>query len=107
MWDGSYDGEHNGKITWEHLLNQSSDWSGQLFGMYDWADRPSVNEGIDEWRYRELYDPGTYFKYNDVRVNLLAYSILQVWRKPLPVVLKERIMDSIGASSTGIITWLS
>jgi hypothetical protein len=26
---------------------------------------------------------------------------LQVWRKPLPVVLKEKIMDPIGASTTG------
>ncbi|MGL6268167.1 MAG: serine hydrolase domain-containing protein, partial [Chitinophagaceae bacterium] len=38
--------------------------------------------------------------YNDVRVNLLSYSLLQVWRKPLPAVLKEKIMDPIGASST-------
>jgi CubicO group peptidase (beta-lactamase class C family) len=40
------------------------------------------------------------YKYNDVRVNLLAYALLQVWRKPLPVVLKEKIMDPIGASTT-------
>jgi CubicO group peptidase (beta-lactamase class C family) len=33
-------------------------------------------------------------------VNVLAYSLLQVWRKPLPVVLKEQIMDRIGASTT-------
>lgn len=100
VWDGTFDGEHNRKISWEHLLNQSSDWSGQLFGMHDWADRPSRSEDIDQWKYRELHEPGTHYKYNDVRVNLLAYSALQVWRKPLPVVLKERIMDPVGASST-------
>ncbi len=100
VWDGLFDGSHNSKISWEHLLNQSSDWSGQLFGMHDWADRPSRREELDEWRYRELYEPGTYYKYNDVRVNLLAYSALQVWRKPLPQVLKERIMDPVGASTT-------
>ncbi|MBN1387824.1 MAG: serine hydrolase [Bacteroidales bacterium] len=100
VWDGTFDGDHNMKISWNHLLNQSSDWSGQLFGMYDWADRPSGREELDDWRYRELHEPGTYFKYNDVRVNLLAYSALQVWRKPLPQVLKQRIMDPIGASST-------
>jgi CubicO group peptidase (beta-lactamase class C family) len=33
-------------------------------------------------------------------VNLLAYSLLEVIRKPLPVVLRERIMDPIGASTT-------
>ncbi len=100
VWDGTFNGDHNMKITWEHLLNQSSDWSGQLFGMYDWADRPSRRDELDDWKYRELHEPGTYFKYNDVRVNLLAYSALQVWRKPLPQVLKERIMDPIGASPT-------
>jgi len=100
VWDGTFDGEHNGKITWEHLLNQSSDWSGTLFGMPDWGDRPSSKEGLDDWKYRELHEPGTLFKYNDVRVNLLAYSILQVWRQPLPQVLKKYIMDPIGASTT-------
>ncbi len=100
VWDGTFEGEHNSKITWHHLLNQSSDWSGSLFGMPDWGDRPSREGGIDDWKYRELKEPGTSFKYNDVRVNVLAYSLLQVWRKPLPMVLKENIMDPIGASST-------
>ncbi len=100
VWDGTFDGEHNSKITWEHLLNQSSDWSGELFGMKDWADRPPVEGEIDDWKNREPHEPGTFFKYNDVRVNLLAYSLLQVWRKPLPQVLKEKIMDPIGASTT-------
>ncbi len=100
VWDDTYKGEHNSKITWEHLLNQSSDWSGTLFGMDDWADRPPKEGGIDDWKNRKLFEPGTVFKYNDVRVNLLAYSLLQVWRKPLPMVLKEKIMDPIGASGT-------
>jgi CubicO group peptidase (beta-lactamase class C family) len=100
VWDGTYDGEHNSKISWEHLLNQSSDWSGSLFGQYDWADRPSKSSSLDDWKYRKLNEPGNFFKYNDVRVNLLAYSLLQVWRKPLPMILKEKIMDPIGASTT-------
>ena len=99
--DGTYEGAHNSRITWRHLLTQSSDWSGCLFDICDWADRPVPKEGgIDEWKNRKLFEPGTHFKYNDVRVNLLAYSLLQVWRKPLPVVLKEKIMDPIGASTT-------
>jgi len=100
VWDGTFKGEHNAKITWEHLFNQSSDWSGTLFGLSDWADRPAKEGGIDDWKYRKLNEPGTFFKYNDVRVNVLAYSLLQVWRKPLPMVLKEKIMDPIGASTT-------
>jgi len=100
VWDGTFEGEHNGEISWEHLLNQSSDWSGSLFDMPDWADRPPAKGGIVDWKYRELHEPGTHYKYNDVRVNVLAYSLLQVWRKPLPMVLKEEIMDPIGASTT-------
>jgi CubicO group peptidase (beta-lactamase class C family) len=100
VWDESFEGEHNSKITWEHLLTQSSDWSGSLFGLYDWADRPPKEGTIDDWKNRKLVEPGTVFEYNDVRVNLLSYSLLQVWRKPLPAVLKEKIMDPIGASTT-------
>jgi CubicO group peptidase (beta-lactamase class C family) len=100
VWDETFEGEHNGKITWRHLLNQSSDWSGCLFDICDWADRPPKTGTLEDWKNRPLLQPGSVFEYNDVRVNLLAYSLLQVWRKPLPVILKERIMDPIGASQT-------
>lgn len=100
VWNGKFAGKHNAKVTWAHLLTQSSDWYGQLWGGYDWADRPPKTGNIDDWQRRKLHEPGTYFEYNDVRVNLLAYSLLQVWRKPLPQVLKEKVMDKIGASST-------
>ncbi len=97
--DGKFDDPHNAAITWRHLLNQTSDWSGTLWGVPDWADRP---EGDDPsaWPDRELHEPGTHFKYNDVRINLLAYSLLQVLREPLPAVLKREIMEPIGASPT-------
>jgi CubicO group peptidase (beta-lactamase class C family) len=100
VWDGTFEGKHNAEITWEHLLQQNSDWSGELWGGLDWADRPPSEGDLDDWKNRKLNKPGTVFEYNDVRVNLLAYSLLQVWRKPLPQVLKEKIMDPIGASST-------
>ena len=100
LWDQTFDGVHNKTITWRHLLTQSSDWSGQLWGGYDWADRPPREGGIDDWKSRKLNTPGTVFEYNDVRVNVLAYSLLNVWRKPLPQVLKKKIMDPIGASTT-------
>jgi len=100
VWDGTFEGQHNSTITWDHLLTQSSDWSGELFGMKDWADRPPRDGDIDDWKLRDLYTPGTVFEYNDVRVNVLAYSLLQIWREPLPKVLKEKIMDPIGASPT-------
>ncbi|MES3019672.1 MAG: serine hydrolase [Bacteroidota bacterium] len=96
----TFQGAHNSKITWSHLLTQSSDWSGCLFGVCDWADRPARNATTEEMRNRKLNEPGTFFKYNDIRVNLLAYSLLKVWKKPLPLILKEKIMDPIGASNS-------
>ena len=100
VWDETFEGAHNAKITWRHLLTQSSDWSGCQFDICDWADRPPKEGGLDNWKNRQLTEPGSQFEYNDVRVNVLAYSLLQVWRKPLPVVLKEKVMDPIGASTT-------
>ena len=100
IWDRTFDGEHNSAITWHHLLNQSSDWSGVHFGLEDWGDRPPREGGIDDWRMRELRTPGTHYEYNDVRVNVLSYSLLQVFREPLPVILREKVMDPIGASTT-------
>lgn len=100
VWDGTFDGAHNSKITWEHLLQQNSDWSGELWGGKDWADRPPSEGGLDDWKFRKLNKPGTVMEYNDVRVNVLAYSLTHVWRKPLPMVLKEQIMDNIGATPT-------
>ncbi|MCO6360855.1 serine hydrolase domain-containing protein [Roseivirga pacifica] len=100
VWDGTFGGAHNATIEWHHLLNQSSAWSGTLFGIKDWADRPPRQGGTDDWRFTKPVVPGTVMEYNDVRVNVLAYSLLQVWRKPLPQVLKERVMDPIGASTT-------
>ncbi len=97
--DGKFDSEHNAPITWRHLLNQTSDWAGTLWDTPDWADRPEGDDP-EAWPKRELHEPGTHFKYNDVRVNLAAYSLLQVLREPLPVVLRRQIMDPIGASST-------
>lgn len=90
--DGTYSTAHNSQITWFNLLQQTSEWEGTLWGKPDIADR---REGID----RELQTPGTFWEYNDVRVNLMAYSLLHVFRRSLPEVLKERIMDPIGASS--------
>ena len=93
-----FETEHNRKISWDHLLRQTSDWEGVLWGKPDWADRPS--EKIAEWTTRKRFEPGTVYKYNDTRVNALTLAATLVWRKPLPDVLREHIMNPIGASNT-------
>jgi CubicO group peptidase (beta-lactamase class C family) len=91
---------HNAPITWEHLLRQTSDWSGTLWGKPDWADRPPRGQTPDQWEKREMFEPGTHYKYNDTRVNVLALSALHVLKQELPQVLKSSIMDPIGGSDT-------
>ena len=91
--DSLFAGPRNNQITWRQLLNQTSEWEGTLWGKPDLADRRAGRD-------RTLQMPGTFWEYNDVRVNLLALALLHVWKKPLPRVLEEQIMDPIGASDT-------
>ena len=69
-----------------------------MWGKPDWADRPDPDS--KKWLNRTRNTQGTVFEYNDVRVNALALAATSVFRQPLPQVLKKKIMDPIGASST-------
>ena len=93
-----FDTPHNRRITWRHLLQQSSDFEGTLWGKPEWADRPAQQPST--WWTRERVEPGTVHEYNDTRVNALALAALNLWRRPLPEVLRELVMDPIGASPT-------
>ena len=88
-----FSGEHNSKITWDNLLRQSSNWIGTLWDIPDSSGQPAGYAG------KPLFEPGAVFDYNDVRVNLMALAALNVLRRPLPQVLREEVMDPIGASN--------
>ncbi|MEJ0015753.1 MAG: serine hydrolase [Acetobacteraceae bacterium] len=100
--DGGFEGPHNGAITWRHLLQQTSEWEGTLFGKSDVIDR-NRNLAVEgkgrKGDARLLQSPGTFWEYNDVRVNRLALALLHRFRRPLPEVFAERIMQPIGASA--------
>jgi CubicO group peptidase (beta-lactamase class C family) len=93
--DGGFDSPHNARITWRHLLQQTSEWTGTLWDKPHWCDR-QTSDAPDE----ERPAPGELWTYNDVRVNRLALALLRVWRRPLPQLLKEHIFDPLGASPT-------
>ncbi|HKU98189.1 MAG TPA: serine hydrolase [Vineibacter sp.] len=102
--DSGFESAQNRDITWRHLLQQTSEWEGTLFDKPDMIDRHR-QVGVTaaapaKGTFRALQPPGTFWEYNDVRVNRLALSLLQRFREPLPSVLKRRIMDPIGASTT-------
>ena len=87
------DTRRNSRVTWQQLLQQTSEWQGEIWGKPDVADRRAGRD-------RTLQEPGTFWEYNDVRVNALAFALTSVWRRSLPEVLKERVMDPIGASDS-------
>ncbi len=91
--DGGFDSEHNRRITWDMMLRQINGWDGSI-----WGKHYSAGNSDDE--VRPAAEPGTVYEYNDARVNRLALALLRVWRRPLPEVLEEHVMDPIGASDT-------
>ena len=96
--DGGYDSPHNAKITWKNHFQQETEWEGAMWGKN--ADFVGVEGfGNDKHEPRTLQEPGTHYEYNDVRINRLSLSLARVFGKPLPQVLKESIMDPIGAST--------
>jgi CubicO group peptidase (beta-lactamase class C family) len=101
--DGGFDPPQNHTITWRHLLTLTSEWEGTLWDKPDLVDRNRdlTLEGGSKLKgtHRALKAPGTHWEYNDVRVNRLALALLRVWKQPLPELLKQRVMDPIGASS--------
>jgi hypothetical protein len=100
--DGGFEGEHNGAITWRHLLHQTSEWEGTLWGKPDLIDRHRdlmlEGGGTAKGTHRPLQRPGNFWEYNDVRVNRLALALLRRFGRGLPDVFKARIMAPIGAS---------
>jgi len=102
--DEGFVSPHNSAITWRHLLQQTSEWQGTLWSKPDSVDHNRqaglTHDNRQKGTLRELQQPGTRFEYNDVRVNRLSLSLLRLLRKPLPEVLREAIMDPIGASES-------
>jgi CubicO group peptidase (beta-lactamase class C family) len=102
--DGGFESDQNRSITWRHLLEQTSEWEGELFGKPDMVDRnrnlATEGAGKAKGTFRALQRPSAYWEYNDVRVNRLSLSLLRVLKRAVPEVAKERIMDPIGASDT-------
>lgn len=100
-----FESEHNRTITWRHLLEQTSEWEGTCLGIPDTVDRWRVVShdprpaGGPKGGARPLQAPGTYWEYNDVRINQLSLALLHLFRRPLPEVFAERLMRPLGATS--------
>lgn len=99
-----FESPQNAPITWTHLLQQTSEWEGVCFDVPDQVDRYRLlpfQEVVERGRKgdaRPLRPPGTFFEYNDVRINQLALALLHVFRRPLPEVFAEAAMGPVGAT---------
>ena len=97
-----FDSAHNRVITWEHLLTQTSEWQGECFGMPDQVEHyrhvshdpkpPAGKKG----ELRPLREPGSYWEYNDVRINQFSLALLHLFKRPLPEVFLESVLRPIG-----------
>ena len=100
--DDGFASPRNRDITWRHFLHQTSEWEGTLWDKPDLVDRNrQVGVGADNSRkgtHRDLRAAGSFFEYNDVRVNRFSLALLHVFREPLPEVLRREVMDPIGCS---------
>jgi CubicO group peptidase (beta-lactamase class C family) len=97
--DGGYDSPHNALVTWKMHLQQESEWQGTLFGKKDdFVGKEAFGQG--ERKPRELKQPGTFYEYNDVRINRFGLSLLRTFEQSVPAVFRREVMDPIGASDT-------
>ena len=99
-----FDSAHNRGVTWAQLLQQTSEWEGECFGVPDQVDRyrtvhfqPNPASGR-KGDARPLQAPGSYWEYNDVRINQLSLALLHLYQRPLPQVFAEAIMRPLGTS---------
>lgn len=97
-----FDDAHNREITWAHMLEQTSEWRGSCFGMPDQVEHyrrvahdPKPPQG-KKGDLRPLQRPGSYWEYNDVRINQLSLALLHLFGRPLPEVFREAVLDPLG-----------
>ena len=94
----------NATVTWRQLLDQTSEWSGILFGLPDTVDRDRQLAPTDDpARFDSatpLQAPGSYWDYNDGRVNALCLALTLLFDAPLPEVLAG--LDPAFGPDTGV-----
>ena len=89
-----FEGSQRDLITWRHLLQQTSQWEGELWGKPTGVDAQSFREGTEV----HGTPPGEGWAYNNVRMNLLTYALTFLFRRPLTEVLRERVMEPMAAT---------
>ncbi len=91
--DPAFASDRNRRVTWRQLLDQTSEWEGTLFGIPDTVDRDRQLAPTDDparfGRATPLGPPGSYWDYNDIRVNALCLALTRLFGRPLGDVLAD------------------
>lgn len=97
---------HNSAVSWRHMLQFTSEWSGECFGVPDRIDHYRVvsmqpdDHGRRKGDERQHATPGSYWEYNDVRINQFSLALMRIFNRPLPEVFAEHIMTPLQASDS-------
>jgi CubicO group peptidase (beta-lactamase class C family) len=79
------------RITWRHLLTQTSEWRGTLFDVPWWAD-PQGNQQ----RGGPTVSPGTRFSFNDVRIDLCSLALTHLRGEDNAATFGARVLEPLG-----------
>lgn len=97
--DGGYDSPQNSRVTWRNHLQQQAEWEGDMWGKNaNFLGLEAFGRG--QMKPRTLQAPGSHYEYNDVRINRFTMSLLRLFKKPLPDVFRDEVMNPIGASTS-------
>lgn len=100
----AFTGRRNAAVTWRQLLDQTSEWQGTLFGLPDTVDRDRQLAPTDDParfdRGTPLAAPGTYWDYNDGRVNALCLALTLLYAGSLAEALAG--LDPLFGPATGV-----
>ncbi len=101
-----FDDAHNSQVSWQHLLQFTSEWEGSCFGIPDQIDRYRVvgfqtaGESGRKGDPRQLHPPGSYWEYNDVRINQFSLALARLFGRALPEIFDQRIATPLGTSGS-------
>uniref|UniRef100_UPI004048BEA2 serine hydrolase domain-containing protein n=1 Tax=Limnohabitans sp. TaxID=1907725 RepID=UPI004048BEA2 len=99
-----FEGDRLSRITWHHLLQQTSEWEGTCLGIpeqvdrYRWLPYQTGQADGQKGDARPLGEPGSRYEYNDVRINQLSLALLHLFKRPLPEVFEEFFRQPLGCS---------
>lgn len=105
-----FDTDQNAGVTFRQMLQFTSEWQGECFGIPDQVDHYRVvgmqqttfsdssnssDSAPNKGQQRLLKKPGTHWEYNDVRINQFALVLMHLFQRALPDVLDQHIMQPL------------